>query len=1007
MQRDEPPLTLQDRLTLQFYDWELRGRGWNVYPQRVVLEPPFRPFLGHAVPWECPPPDDGRRETVLSRIAERLRALAGIPRETPESTAHTEIAEPDVEPAPEPSPRREFVIAVPPDAVTRRGAAEAMLLALGATPEPVSFEIGGTGGRVDVRVSAAQEDADRVADLLRAFVPDGTVAAAGRSLDDLWRADQVGVVVDYGLEQEFVCPLRVADAMEPDPLLALYVALESLGADELGVFQVLFTRALAPWPESAMRAVSSEDGTSFFSDAPQLLALAREKVRLPLFAVTVRVAGQATQEARAEGISERLGVCLDAFTAPGSNRLVPLAPVGYPWILHTADFLARSTRRPGMLLNAGELAGLVHVPGAAVRVPGLVRHVRRTYRAPEALQGPGILLGVNEHRGERVEVRLPEPLRLRHLHLVGASGTGKTTLLTTLMAQDLAAGAGFALLDPHGDVADEILGRVPDGRLDEVVLLDPGDPACGTTLNVLEAHSDLERTLLASDLVALFERFSTSWGDQMTAVLGNAVAAFLASPRGGTLAELRRFLVETEFRRDFLSTVSDPHAVYFWQREFLLLHGKSQASILTRLDAFLRPPTLRRILAARQGSLDLRRVMDEGRILVVKLAQGAIGEENAALLGALLVSKLHQAALSRQESPAASRRPFFLYVDEFHAFATPSMTALLSGARKFGVGLVLAHQDLRQLGPRASGLGAAVLTNPATRIAFRVSEEDARVLAEGFAVTDARELLDLGVGEAICRVERRERTCSLRTVTPEPVPGPLAARRHEAIRARNRVRAAQEVGAPPCSEAQSEPIPQPEPVPSQVPPQAAKARARAEPATTLVASAGRGGAQHRYLQTLIAKYAESHGYAARVEEPILAGHGFVDVGLTRGAERIACEIWSTTSADHEFQNVGKCLAAGYDRVFVVIPDGASRRAASTEMLSRLSAAEGPAVRCVSPDELLQQLAAEPQAATPETRRVRGYRVTVRNAPPAGGTGGGPGDAVSRILASALRRMRDR
>src|SRR5262249_6373010 len=210
-------------------------------------------------------------------------------------------------------------------------------------------------------------------------------------------------------------------------------------------------------------------------------------------------------------------------------------------------------------------------------------------------------------------------------------------------------------------------------------------------------HSELERTLLASDLVSVFRRLSTSWGDQMTSVLGNAVLAFLESDRGGTLADLRRFLIEPDFRREFLTTVRDREIVYYWQKEFSFLAGRPQAPLLTRLDTFLRPKTIRYIVAQKDSRLDLRRAMDEGGVVLARLSQGAIGEENAYLLGTLLVSKLQQLAMSRQEQRESERRNFYLYIDEFQNFITPSMASILSGARKYRLGLILAHQDLRQL----------------------------------------------------------------------------------------------------------------------------------------------------------------------------------------------------------------------------------------------------------------------------------------------------------------------
>src|SRR5690606_18680663 len=188
------------------------------------------------------------------------------------------------------------------------------------------------------------------------------------------------------------------------------------------------------------------------------------------------------------------------------------------------------------------------------------------------------------------------------------------------------------VLDPHGDLVDDVLARLPEERIPDAVLFDPSDPEAVVGWNVLSAESEAERQLLASDLVAVFRRLSTSWGDQMTAVLANATLAFLDSPRGGTLLDLRRFLVEPGFRAEYLKSIGDPHLRGFWTTEFPMLVGRRpQAPILTRLDTMLRHRLVRDVLAMETGHLDFRALIEEKRVFLARLAQGAIGRENAAL----------------------------------------------------------------------------------------------------------------------------------------------------------------------------------------------------------------------------------------------------------------------------------------------------------------------------------------------------------------------------------------
>src|SRR5258707_663823 len=245
-------------------------------------------------------------------------------------------------------------------------------------------------------------------------------------------------------------------------------------------------------------------------------------------------------------------------------------------------------RRSGMVLNSEELTGYVHLPTSAVRSRVLERDSGRTKATPAIVrQASGILLGNNVHAGDLIPVRLTSEQRVRHTHLVGASGTGKSTLLFNMILQDIENGEGIAVLDPHGDLVDRILGVIPPERIPDVVLVDPSDEEYSVGFNMLSAHSELEKNLLASDLVSVFQRLSTSWGDQMGSVLNNAILAFLESDRKGTLADLRRFLVEPAFRSDFLKSVRDPDIVYYWRKGFAQLSGnKSIGSMLTRLGSF-------------------------------------------------------------------------------------------------------------------------------------------------------------------------------------------------------------------------------------------------------------------------------------------------------------------------------------------------------------------------------------------------------------------------------------
>jgi Type IV secretion-system coupling protein DNA-binding domain len=635
--------------------------------------------------------------------------------------------------------------------------------------------------------------------------------------------------------------------------------------------------------------------------------------------------------------------------------------------------LDRQSLRSGMLISSDELVSVVHPPSASVRSSKLKREEKRSKAAPALAFGHSLVLGENIHGGKTTHITLSADQRMRHTYIIGASGTGKSTLLLNLIVQDIKNGEGVAVLDPHGDLIDQILEHIPEERFGDVVLLDPSDEAYPVGFNILSAHSELEKNLLASDLVAVFRRLSTSWGDQMTSILGNAILAFLESEVGGSLLDLRRFLVEADFRQRFLSTVRDSEIVYFWQKEYPLLSGNRQGPILTRLDTFLRPKLIRHMVSQKENRLDFGAIMNEGKIFLAKLSQGAIGEENAYLLGTLLVSKLHQLAMSRQEMKEKKRRSFFLYIDEFQNFVTPSMASILSSVRKYRLGLTLAHQELRQLLSRDDDVTSAVLSNPYTRICFRLGDFDAKKLEDGFSFFEARDLQNLGIGEAICRVERAEYDFNLRTLPrPEEESAEAEQRRERIIQlSRQRYATKRETVEVEMRRDVGVSVPPPPPIPEPIiektagpmaekssPPRAeprAEAKEKVKTVPKAPATLGRGGQQHKYLQHLIKKIGEDKGYRAVIEKQVLGGLGSVDLALERDGQTIAIEISVTSTADQEVANIEKCLQAGFGRVVLVCSERKFLTKAEGLITARVQPEDLARIQFICPEEISHSL----------------------------------------------------
>lgn len=1012
-------------LTEQFYAWERRGRGWQVWDNAVDIEPAFVPFRFHWTGRDPAELDDGRQPTLLSRLTDRVIGSASSRRrdEADLPVLELEDAEPDADEGAD--ELTELRLSLPADQDISPEEVEQLFLALPRLSRPVGFEVVGTSEAIVVQLACATSDRGILTQHLKAYFPDATVSAAERHLESSWGQpdSRHSVVVEFGLSEEFMLPLRVLKRFAVDPLTGVGAALSDLDPGECGVLQVLLQPVRHPWAESIMRAVLDEGGSPFFFDAPEVSKLAREKIERPLFACVIRVAGCSSSPQRAMLVARSIGWALNTLANPPVNRLIPLSNDDYPDDVHESDLLERSSHRSGMILSSSELVSLVHPPSSSVRIEKLVRETGKTRPAPGTATGHDYVLGTNAHGGRMTEVSLSEDQRSRHMYVVGASGTGKSTMLLNVILQGLRRGEGMAVLDPHGDLVDEIIRRLPPERLDDVVLFDPADGEFPIGFNILSAHSELERTLLSSDLVAVFRRLSTSWGDQMTSVLGNAILAFLESERGGTLVDLRRFLVEPEFRREYLTTVKDSEVVYYWQKEFPLLTGKPQAPLLTRLDIFLRPKTIRYMVAQKDSKLDLRRVMDEGKILLARLSQGAIGEENAYLLGTLLVSKLHQLAMSRQDIAAAERRPFYLYIDEFHNFVTPSMESILSGARKYRLALILAHQELRQIKSRSPEVLAAVLTHPFARVCFRIGDEDAVKLAEGFTHFEARDLQSLSIGQAIARVERAEFDFNLAT-TMLPLVDEAAGQQ---LRERVTERARSLYGRPRAeieellrrpseeTEVESEGVRKPTPASMSrrpeagiVPPTAPVPPAGPAPTVeipTEASSPGRGGKQHKYLQTLISRWAEANGWRAGIEERILDGLGNVDVALRKGERSVACEIGVTTSPEHEVQNIQKCLAAGFERVMVVSPEKKTLNQIKALAASTLEKDQAGKVSYSSPEELFDLLDGVETESLVNEQTVRGWKVQVRYKSARPEEKEASRGKVSAVIAKAMKRKR--
>jgi hypothetical protein len=352
---------------------------------------------------------------------------------------------------------------------------------------------------------------------------------------------------------------------------------------------------------------------------------------------------------------------------------------------------------------------------------------------------------ITNYRDIRKRFGIKQKNRRGHMYIIGKTGVGKSTLIENMVISDIKSGNGIALIDPHGDLAEDVLNYVPKRRIDDVIYFNPADTEYPIPFNPLEkVHPDYHH-LVTSGLISVFKKvWSEFWGPRLEHILRHSILTLLEYP-GSTLLDIPKLLTSDEFREKVLQNVTHQQVKDFWLLEFekysAWLRSEAISPILNKVGQFLTTRPLRSVVGQKKNTFRFRKVLDEGKIFIANLAKGKIGEDNCSLLGAMLVTQIQLAALSRANLPENKRKPFYLYVDEVHNFLTLSFADILSEARKYGLNLILSHQYIRQLDER---IRAAIFGNVGTIISFRVGAEDAKYLAKEFhPVFDETDLLNL------------------------------------------------------------------------------------------------------------------------------------------------------------------------------------------------------------------------------------------------------------------------
>ncbi|HLG90597.1 MAG TPA: type IV secretion system DNA-binding domain-containing protein, partial [Candidatus Saccharimonadales bacterium] len=400
------------------------------------------------------------------------------------------------------------------------------------------------------------------------------------------------------------------------------------------------------------------------------------------------------------------------------------------------EYQARFFIDQGYILNIEELASLFHLPHTTVETPNIVWATVKTAEPPAnvpiAIAGHESeisLYGVTNFRGDNTIFGIYRDDRGRHIYILGQTGTGKTGALELLTLSDIYWNQGFAVIDPHGDYAQQVLKFIPERRLDDVVYFNPADREFPIGFNPIEVIDPSLKGHISSEMVGVLKRlFADSWGPRLEYILRYTLLALLDYPNS-TLLDITRMLTEKKFRQDVIDHIGDPVVRNFWVNEFSVWNDKfateAIAPVLNKVGAFTANPMVRNIIGQPKSTFNIRQIMDEGKILIVNLSRGLLGEDNAGVLGAMMVTKIQLAAMSRADVPEHERRQFYLYVDEFQNFATDSFAVILSEARKYALNLTIANQYIAQM---EQPVRDAVFGNIGTIVTFRVSPDDSPFL---------------------------------------------------------------------------------------------------------------------------------------------------------------------------------------------------------------------------------------------------------------------------------------
>ncbi len=648
----------------------------------------------------------------------------------------------------------------------------------GGVQEHLSFEIASVNGQIRFYAWVPRTLRSFVEGQIYSQYPTVQIHEADEDYVAHERQHSVVYSSEITLTDNEMLPIKTFQSFEVDPLAGITGTLAKLESTGEEVWIQILTRPIADeWHERSDSWVSGvkkgkstpllsgsifssltslvealwkppEEGKSASASAPELsdrdktrIAEAEKKATKLGYEVKIRLAylGESTTNARL-----RMQAIVGTFKQYNSTNLN-----GFK--MSSASFdkedLARYRNRAfndrGFILNIEELASVFHLPHTNVETPNIVWASSKTAEPPAKLPiitGNNAIdenisaFGLTNFRGINHQFGMLRSDRSRHVYIIGQTGAGKSGTLELFALSDIFHGHGYAIIDPHGDFAVNNMRFIPGSRLQDVVYFNPADTAYPLGFNPLEVTNPSQKTNISSEVIGVLKRmFGESWGPRLEYILRYTILALLDRPTT-TMLDITRMLTDKKFRQETLTYCQDTVVLNFWKIEFASWNDKfvseAIAPVLNKVGAFTANPIIRNIIGQPKSTFNIRQIMDEGKILIVNLSKGLIGEDNAAILGAFMVTKIQLASMSRSDiERIEDRRPFYLYVDEFQNFATDSFATILSEARKYGLNLTVANQYISQM---TDTVRDAVFGNVGTMISFRVSADDAPILAKQF-----------------------------------------------------------------------------------------------------------------------------------------------------------------------------------------------------------------------------------------------------------------------------------